>query len=210
MQWAFSPERMNTASARPSRHSCVDGLDTPPPPIYDGFRMEDRDIMQSIKVSLRRIALYLVAANVALASHTYGALEIVWAGDPASIEATFVGCGGLPEARSLPSKEELYRLIRSQQLGLPGPDIPICPEGNPNCTKQKWVWEYCLKEGTNPLICHKWIHYYYRWFCPGANYHNCDGFSWEDTNENCTPCGNTTLPQGCNPPIPNSTYCSMT
>lgn len=83
---------------------------------------------------------------------------------------------------------------------------PQCPT---NCTMEVWTWYYCLRESDTD--CDLWCHDFRRWFCSGASYYNCNGYSWGQCSEDCgeLSCGNPDLPLGCVPPLPpGNTYCN--
>ena len=95
--------------------------------------------------------------------------------------------------------------------------IPPCPgPGSTNCTSNVYQWIVCIRTSgsTQPPACQKFTHQYTVWFCSGATYYNCNGYSWVGPGDPCTPCSSgtsATLPAGCTPPEdPSAKYCRRT
>lgn len=128
------------------------------------------------------------------------------------------GCQGSsgPEAVQetgvpLRSKSIIQSSLELQPIGGDDPQCQI----DSSCTAQSWSWNLCLKVNNNPLQCQLWRRHFYRYFCPGENFHCCyDNWTQDEAGcgsagLSCTSSNPTTLPSGCTPPIPGeSTACS--
>lgn len=154
---------------------------------------------------LSLVASVLVGANLLAFPNTLSAFSDAASNGKASAESE-AGCacdgstsGSRPSDGVAMASIRTVAIRANQVLRIPA----RCPiEG---CTVETWWWYFCLKEPDQS--CDWWRHGYTVYFCPGVTYFNCNGFTWEDTNESCSGCTSTTLPSGCTPLNPPYVYC---